>query len=338
MPIDPDNPIDDIIVPDDTVDKSSDDYKNKDVPSQDQNHKADDDDDKVDNDDTGFKIDNDASKVNNEPPKKTISDTKPLNLPLKIDTPPPAQPQSTEAKKTTSTPVPSDQDAKNTDKPAANLNLPKNVPSQNPSSSSSSSSSSPLNDDDLLSDYNQIRSDFVELEKRVLDLGERVELHQGYAESLNPFRLLGFYKHLDLKYFDMTPKSKPYYSSPHTGLKKNPSYCDYSDLFNLFNPSNVYDQMSFVTDYDRSNNHIFKKASVFKFFKKKLLALVRTHVIEKIGVDVMPEVSMTMQGYREPRFDLDLEATMFFTKKVDFHFFQEIGKQFLCKCFCNYSP
>eukprot|EP00331_Platyophrya_macrostoma_P002944 CAMPEP_0176429350 /NCGR_PEP_ID=MMETSP0127-20121128/13665_1 /TAXON_ID=938130 /ORGANISM="Platyophrya macrostoma, Strain WH" /LENGTH=432 /DNA_ID=CAMNT_0017811151 /DNA_START=262 /DNA_END=1560 /DNA_ORIENTATION=- len=44
----------------------------------------------------------------------------------------------------------------------------------------------------------------------------------------------------------------------------------------------------------------------------------------------MPEVSMEMKGFREPIYDLDLRATMFFTKKVDFHFFQEIGKQFLC--------
>ena len=54
----------------------------------------------------------------------------------------------------------------------------------------------------------------------------------------------------------------------------------------------------------------------------------------------MPQIRIVMEGYRDPLYDLDIKATMFFTKKVDFHFYHEAGKQFLCKissktCFSN---
>ena len=110
--------------------------------------------------------------------------------------------------------------------------------------------------DDLLTDPNQAdiyHENFMELERKVIELQDMVDTQREYINSLNPFRVLGFYKELDPKYLDMSPKSKPLYHSPHTGLKKNPNYCDYADIYNLFNPSNVYDHMYFLTDYDHCN-------------------------------------------------------------------------------------
>jgi hypothetical protein len=60
-------------------------------------------------------------------------------------------------------------------------------------------------------------------------------------------------------------------------------------------------------------------------------AIVRSLVMEKIGVNVMPNISMNMIGFKDANYDLDVRATMFFTKRVDFHYFHEIGKQFLCE-------
>lgn len=59
-------------------------------------------------------------------------------------------------------------------------------------------------------------------------------------------------------------------------------------------------------------------------------AIVRNLVMEKLGTNVMPNISMNMIGFKDPTYDLDVSATMFFTKAVDFHYFHEIGQQFLC--------
>ena len=93
----------------------------------------------------------------------------------------------------------------------------------------------------------------VKLEKQVIELKDIVDLQREYTNSLNPFRVLGFYQEVDLKYYDLGDKSKPNYDNPITAAKKYMNYCDYADLYNLFNPSNIYDHMYFMTDHDSGN-------------------------------------------------------------------------------------
>ena len=110
-------------------------------------------------------------------------------------------------------------------------------------------------DQDSSSTHNEnVSSDEINLEVlRNILIGNNGDDTTTEIELFNPFRELGFYKDVKREHFNQEPSSKPYYRSPHTGLIINESYCDHNDLFNLQNPSNLMDQMYFVTDYDRSN-------------------------------------------------------------------------------------
>eukprot|EP00331_Platyophrya_macrostoma_P007233 CAMPEP_0176415902 /NCGR_PEP_ID=MMETSP0127-20121128/6055_1 /TAXON_ID=938130 /ORGANISM="Platyophrya macrostoma, Strain WH" /LENGTH=673 /DNA_ID=CAMNT_0017795931 /DNA_START=6 /DNA_END=2027 /DNA_ORIENTATION=- len=129
----------------------------------------------------------------------------------------------------------------------------------------------------------------------------------------NIFETLGAYEPIGIKYFNAFPNGHPLYTYPNMGLVNDPSYCEVVDYYNLFNPENVFDSMNFFSDYHPEG-------------------LVRVNVMTKIGVDTMPEVSkdMARKDFYVKKWPLSVKATVFFTKKVTFHFFHEIGKHFLC--------
>ena len=72
-----------------------------------------------------------------------------------------------------------------------------------------------------------------------------------YGGIINPFRVLGFYKDLntDLYLAPVYKRLKSYFDGVQYGMKINPYYCDYSDLFNMYNISNVFDHMNFAAEY-----------------------------------------------------------------------------------------
>lgn len=79
---------------------------------------------------------------------------------------------------------------------------------------------------------------------------------------INPFRVLGFYKEVDTDiYFQPVYRRKQkYFDGVLYGLKINPNYCDYSDLYNLFNSTNIFDHMHFVAEYPTDSN--FERAGL----------------------------------------------------------------------------
>lgn len=76
-----------------------------------------------------------------------------------------------------------------------------------------------------------------------------VILNAQYLQNINPYRLLGFYKDVGPEYHNAYPGAKPWYDAINLGIKKNPSYCDQSDLYNIFNPAHIFHEMNFVGDY-----------------------------------------------------------------------------------------
>ena len=75
--------------------------------------------------------------------------------------------------------------------------------------------------------------------------------------------------------FNAHPASKARYSQTFYGIKKDPSYCNLVDLYNLYHPENIFNAMNFVVDYIDG-------------------ALVRDNVVKVLGYDAMPDVSMAM--------------------------------------------
>ena len=64
----------------------------------------------------------------------------------------------------------------------------------------------------------------------------------------------------------------------------------------------------------------------------RILGLVRNLVMTKMGTDTMPMVSKNMarETFLDKVYNLNHTTTLFYTKKVTFHYFHEIGKHFLC--------
>jgi tubulin polyglutamylase TTLL1 len=129
----------------------------------------------------------------------------------------------------------------------------------------------------------------------------------------NIFEKLGAYPPLDLELFNAYPDGHPLYSYPNMGLMNDQSYCDVVDMFNLYTPDNIFKNMFFFTDYNPAG-------------------LVRTAVVNRIGIDTHPMLSKDMDKsvFYERQFELSTQASLFFTKRVTFHFFHEIGRNFLC--------
>lgn len=149
------------------------------------------------------------------------------------------------------------------------------------------------------------------LKQDLIDVSKQLSEMQADYSRANPFRALKAYSAPELKHFNAFPGNSPLYSSVYMGLKHNPSYCDIVDTYNLYNPENVFENKNFVGDYNPTS-------------------LVKEHVFNVAGKDVMPDTGMSMKNFSVPHLDLDITATAFFTKRVSFHNFYKIGKNFLC--------
>ena len=66
----------------------------------------------------------------------------------------------------------------------------------------------------------------------------------------NIFHKLGAYQKVTLDYFNAYPDGHPLFNYPNMGLINDNSYCDVVDLYNLYNPDNIFKEMNFFTDYN----------------------------------------------------------------------------------------
>jgi len=170
--------------------------------------------------------------------------------------------------------------------------------------------------DDELEKY-ATRETEIALTSKFLNLAGKFVLQlNDFRKNLretNIFYKLGAYQKLSLDYFNAYPDGHPLYTYPNMALINDNSYCDVVDLYNLYNPGNIFDTMHFFTDYNPQG-------------------LVRTNVTNKIGIDTHPLLSKDMdrQIFFTKLFQLSTQASVFFTKRVTFHFFHEIGTHFLC--------
>jgi hypothetical protein len=128
----------------------------------------------------------------------------------------------------------------------------------------------------------------------------------------NPFTSLGFYKEIAEKYYENDPITTKDFEKAHLGLINDPSYCEVSDFSNIYDPTKVFTKMQIFTDYDMDSR-------------------VRQKIIPALGVDVMPEIAKDMRRdlYNEKKYLLNYSISIFFTRSPDFHYFHEIGKNFL---------
>ena len=82
-------------------------------------------------------------------------------------------------------------------------------------------------------------------------------------QNANPFRIFGFYNKLQDKYFNSFPKGKSRYHRSQYGIAKDPGYCETVDLYNIMNPTNVFNKMNFFSDYAKDECN-----SILKIFNK----------------------------------------------------------------------
>lgn len=90
---------------------------------------------------------------------------------------------------------------------------------------------------------------FINMNKKIVELNDTIKYFTELAGTINPFRILGFYKELPLSYFNSSPGAKPNYEKMEFNIRRNPSYCDYADMYNLFNPTNALTKINFFADY-----------------------------------------------------------------------------------------
>jgi tubulin polyglutamylase TTLL1 len=157
----------------------------------------------------------------------------------------------------------------------------------------------------------QSKDDLTKVFNQYKTLNTSVHQLRGELELANPFRFYGLYTYMMDELFNAHPNSKPRYDQAYYGVQTDYNYCDLVDLYNLYHPENVYEAMNFVVDYTEAS-------------------LVRSLVVKRIGNDAMPGVSMIMEDQYDPRLPLNINATMFYSKRINLHHFWEISKNFAC--------
>lgn len=113
---------------------------------------------------------------------------------------------------------------------------------------------SPSRDSYLSKMKSQAGKELEKIERKKHELNNTLNHYGELAGLANPFRLLGFYKEIPDSYFNGYQLAKPTYGKNEYNIKKNPSYCDYSDLYSIFNPSSIFTKMTAITDYYNERN------------------------------------------------------------------------------------
>jgi len=146
--------------------------------------------------------------------------------------------------------------------------------------------------------------------------------------ELNPYKKLGLYETMPLKYYNAGPGSKLFKVTRYYGINKDNHYCEKVDLYNLFHPNNIFDNIKFISDYAADGNisPLINKLTLLE-------GLVRKFVMPRFGPDVLPKLRFTMplSNYKKSLFNFPMNATMYFFKRVMVHHYYEANKQIMCK-------
>ena len=130
----------------------------------------------------------------------------------------------------------------------------------------------------------------------------------------NILRKYKVYPKISHKYYNDDPFLHPNFKAPNMGLKNDPHFCDKFDANIIENPDIILKEMNFITDYNKEG-------------------LARALVIKKMGHDTLPdEVSKDMkkEEWNKRTYDIPINATIIFTKKVKFHYYHLWGKNLFC--------
>jgi len=138
-----------------------------------------------------------------------------------------------------------------------------------------------------------------------------------YHYDQNPFRKLGLYQEIPDEYYNFKSGGKLIKGASYYRIKHKKNYCDQVDLYNLYNPSNLFNNMNFITDYSEDES------------------LIREEVMKKIGNDVMPGVEMSATESHKAIYDMAVNATMMFFKRSVIHSVYEINKEWACILKCT---
>jgi len=133
-----------------------------------------------------------------------------------------------------------------------------------------------------------------------------------YHYDQNPFRKLGLYQEMPDEYYNFKSGGKLIKGASYYRIKHKKHYCDQVDLYNLYNPSNLFNQMNFISDYSQDES------------------LIREEVMKKIGNDVMPGVEMSATESHKAIYDMAVNTTMMFFKRSVIHSVYEINKEWAC--------
>ena len=130
----------------------------------------------------------------------------------------------------------------------------------------------------------------------------------------NILRTHHVYPKLTAKFYNDDPYLKANYHLPNMGLKNDPHFCDKFDSNIIENPDVALKAMNFLTDYNADG-------------------LARQLVMKIIGHDTLPDSvskDMKKEDWNKRAYDIPMNATMIFTKKVKFHYFHHWGKNLFC--------
>ena len=143
----------------------------------------------------------------------------------------------------------------------------------------------------------QIRNFTLGLKKDYELLFSRYKAHtatlnytKNILTDISPFAKLDIYSSkMPLKYYNFKDNGRLINGAIYSGAKHNPFYCVAVDLYNFYNPENLFKKMNFMTDYSLDES------------------LIRKEVMTKIGNDVMPDLSMKHSDPRKVFFSVSKE-------------------------------
>jgi len=67
--------------------------------------------------------------------------------------------------------------------------------------------------------------------------------------ELNPYKKLGIYETMPVKYYNGVPGNKFFKITRYYGIRRDANYCEKVDLYNLFHQNNVMENIKFISDY-----------------------------------------------------------------------------------------
>lgn len=108
------------------------------------------------------------------------------------------------------------------------------------------------------------------------------------------------------------PDEQPDFQSTKMGLFRDDNYCTIHDLISINQPK-FLQELIFMSDYHQ-------------------LSFIRFFILSKMGRDAMPRFGKDMPkiNQMQPHLAIDPRINLFHFKKQNFHYFQQIGKNFLC--------